>query len=122
MSATPEKKVLELAGKKGILRPRDLQAKDLPTDYLWRLHQKGKLVKVGRGMYAIPGVALSEHQTIIEAALRVPHGVVCLLSALRFHALTTQAPFQIWMAIDVKARSPKKKYPLRIVVFWARSY
>jgi predicted transcriptional regulator of viral defense system len=118
MGVSAEKRVLDLARKGGILRPRDLQSKGLPTDYLWRLHQKAKLEKVGRGMYTIPGAGLSEHQTIVQAALRVPHGVVCLLSALRFHDLTTQSPFEIWMAIDGKARSPKENIiPLRILRF-----
>jgi predicted transcriptional regulator of viral defense system len=118
MSASAEKKVLDLARKGVILRPRDLQTKGLPKDYLWRLHKQEKLEKVGRGMYALPGAALSEHQTVVQAALRVPHGVVCLLSALRFHDLTTQSPFEIWMAIDVKARAPKEEIiPLRIVRF-----
>jgi len=115
-NASTEKKVLDLARKGGILRPQDLQAKGLPSDYLWRLHKQGKLEKVGRGMYADPGAALNEHQTVVQAALRVPHGVVCLLSALRFHDLTTQSPFEVWMAIDVKARAPKEDIiPLRIV-------
>jgi predicted transcriptional regulator of viral defense system len=118
MSASAEKRVLDLARKGGILRPRDLQTKGLPKDYLWRLHKQEKLEKVGRGMYAMPGAALSEHQTVVQAALRVPHGVVCLLSALRFHDVTTQSPFEIWMAIDVKARAPKEEIiPLRIVRF-----
>src|SRR2546430_13588460 len=95
MSVSVEQKVLDLAAREGVLRPRDLQRKGLPTDYLWRLHQQDKLEKVGRGMYAIPGAALTEHQTITQAARRVPHGVVCLLSALRFHDLTTQAPFEV---------------------------
>lgn len=110
--------MLHLARKGRILRPRDLQAKGLPSDYLWRLHQQDKLEKVGRGMYAAPRTALNEHQTVVQASLRVPHGVVCLLSALRFHDLTTQAPFEVWMAIDVKARGPKEDIiPLRIVRF-----
>ena len=122
MSATPEKRVLDLVGKKGILRPRDLQAKELPADYLWRLHQKGKLVKVGYGCTAIPGAGLSEHQTIIEAALRVPTELSVCSRPSGFHDLTTQAPFQIWMAIDVKARSPKEEIiPLRIVRFSGRA-
>jgi len=122
MVISVENKVLGLASKMGILRPRDLQKRGLPTDYLWRLHQKDKLVKVGRGMYAIPTVNLAEHQTLIQAAQRVPHGVVCLLSALRFHDLTTQSPFEVWMAIDRKARLPKEEIiPLRIVRFSGRS-
>jgi len=118
MISSAEKRVLDLARKGGILRPRDLQTKGLPKDYLWRLHKQEKLEKVGRGMYAMPGAVMSEHQTVVQAALRVPHGVVCLLSALRFHDLTTQSPFEIWMAIDVKARGPKEEIiPLRIVRF-----
>jgi len=108
VNLSTEKKVLDLARKGGILRPQDLQEKRLPSDYLWRLHKQGKLEKVGRGMYAAQGAELSEHQTVVQAALRVPHGVVCLLSALRFHDLTTQSPFEVWMAIDVKARAPKE--------------
>ena len=48
----------------------------------------------------------------------MPHGVICLLSALRFHEMTTQAPFEIWLAIDRKARLPRLEHPpLRIVRF-----
>ena len=113
-----EKKVLDLARKSSILRPRDLEEKGLPSDYLWRLHKQGKLEKVGRGMYTAHDVEISEHQTVVQAAVRVPHAVVCLLSALRFHDLTTQSPFEVWMAIDVKARAPKEDIiPLRIVRF-----
>ena len=118
VNPSTEKKVLDFVRKGGILRPQDLQKKGLPSDYLWRLHKQGKLEKVGRGMYAVQGAELSEHQTVVEAALRVPHGVVCLLSALRFHDFTTQSTFEIWMAIDVKARAPKEEIiPLRIVRF-----
>lgn len=118
VNQSTEKKVLALVRKGGILRPQDLQEKGLPSDYLWRLHKQGKLEKVGRGMYVSQDAELSEYQTVLQAALRVPHGIVCLLSALRFHDLTTQSPFEIWMAIDVKARAPKEDIiPLRIVRF-----
>lgn len=110
--------MLDLAREKGILRPRDLQLRGLPADYLWRLYRKDKLEKVGRGLYAFPDADISEHHSLVEAALRVPHGVICLLSALRFHELTTQSPFEVWMAIEVKARRPKEKIiPLRIARF-----
>ena len=122
MAISAENKVLGLVTKAGILRPRDLQKKGLPADYLWRLHKKDKLVKVGRGMYAVPSVNLTQHQTLIQAAQRVPHGVICLLLALRFHDLTTQSPFEVWMAIDRKARFPKEEIiPLRIVRFSGRA-
>ncbi len=70
------------------------------------------------GIYVLADAEFSEHQSLFEACKRVPHGVVCLLSALRFHRLTTQAPFEVWLAIDEKARLPKLSYPpLRIVRF-----
>lgn len=118
MARTAEAKVLDLVRKRGILRPRDLTRHGLPADYLWRLHRKENLERVGRGMYTLPDSDLTEHHTLAEAAVRVPRGVICLLSALRFHDLTTQSPFEVWVAIDVKARPPKEAIiPLRIVRF-----
>lgn len=123
MSQSLEMRVLDLAREKGILRPRDLHLRGLPADYLWRLYRKDKLEKVGRGLYAFPYADIGEHHSLIEAALRVPHAVVCLLSALRFHELTTQSPFEVWMAIEVKARRPKEKIiPLRIVRFSGEAF
>ena len=118
MFQTIEEKVLGLARERGMLRPRDLAQKKLPADYLWRLYRKGKLERVGRGVYAPLDADLTENHSLAEAALRVPHGTICLLSALGFHRLTTQLPFEVWMAIDVKARRPREEIiPLRIVRF-----
>jgi predicted transcriptional regulator of viral defense system len=76
-----------------------LAEQGLPTITLTRLVQAGKLDRVARGLYALPGAAMSEHRSLAEVALRVPRGVVCLLSALRFHEIGTQAPFEVWVAI-----------------------
>jgi predicted transcriptional regulator of viral defense system len=66
----------------------------------------------------LAGASFGEQFTLAEACKRVPHGVVCLLSALQFHDLTTQAPFEVWMAISEKAWLPRVAYPpLRIVRF-----
>ena len=110
--------VIDLAKKMGVIRPRDLEAHSIPREYLRRLTRKGLLEKVGRGLYTLPGTEVSEMHSLAEAGKRVPHGVICLLSALRFHDLTTQNPFQVWMAIDVDARVPKPdNVPLRIMRF-----
>jgi len=122
MIQTTEEMVLDLARQRGVLRPRDLAQKGLPPDYLWRLYRKEKLDRVGHGIYALLGADLTEYHSLVEAALRVPHGIICLLSALSFHELTTQLPFEVWMAIDVKARHPKEEIiPLRIVRFSGRA-
>jgi predicted transcriptional regulator of viral defense system len=60
----------------------------------------------------------TENRTLAEACKRVPRGVVCLLSALRFHELTTQLPFEVWLALDRRAWRPRVEgIPLRIVRF-----
>ncbi len=120
MAASPTDRVLNLARRSGVLRPRDLDAEGIPRVYLRRLHAAGVLDNPGRGLYVLAKAQPSEHQSLAEACKRVPHGVVCLLSALQFHGLTTQAPFEVWMAIGESARRPKVDYPpLRIVRFSA---
>ena len=109
---------MALARRYGVLRPRDLSAHGIAREYLVRLHRQGLLDRPARGIYVPADAEPSEHQSLAEACKRVPHGVVCLLSALRFHHLTTQAPFQVWLAIGEKGRLPKLDYPrLRIVRF-----
>jgi predicted transcriptional regulator of viral defense system len=113
-----EARVLELTRKAGVLRPRDLDAEGVPREYLGRLLEKGLLERPGRGIYTLAGLKPTPHHTLAEASKRVPHGTICLLSALQFHGLTTQAPFEVWLAIAEKARLPKVDYPpLRIVRF-----
>ena len=111
-------RVLELARQAGVLRPRDLDAEGIPREYLRRLLIEGLLDHPGRGIYVATGQKPTPNHSLAEACKRVPHGVVCLLSALQFHELTTQAPFEVWLAIGEKARRPKVDYPpLRIVRF-----
>lgn len=119
MSRTRVERVLELAATTGVLRPKDLANQGLPPSYLWRLAQRGLLEKVGRGLYSLPDASLAtEKRTLVEVSKRVPTGVVCLLSALRFHEIGTQNPFEVWMAIDGKARRPKTgALPVRFVRF-----
>jgi predicted transcriptional regulator of viral defense system len=111
-------RVLELARQAGVLRPRDLDAEGIPREYLRRLLAEGLLDHPGRGIYVAAGLKPTPNHSLAEACKRVPHGVVCLLSALQLHELTTQAPFEVWLAISEKARLPKVDYPpLRVVRF-----
>ena len=113
-----EDKLLTLVRRAGVLRPRDLAPHDISRQYLLRLERRGRLQKVGRGLYMTSESHLPEHHSLVEACKRVPRGIICLLSALRFHNLTTQAPFEVWIAIDDKAWLPKVDNPrLRVVRF-----
>ena len=116
------RQILEMVQQAGVLRPRDLDAHGIPRIYLSRLCERGYLQRVGRGLYVLPNADISEHHTLAEACKRIPHSVVCLLSALRFHGLTTQSPFEVWLAIGSKVWRPQVDYPrLRFVRFSARA-
>ena len=91
--------------------------------YLRRLCDEGLLRRVARGLYALAEAEPGSGRMLAEAAKRVPGGVVCLLSALEFHGLTTQAPFQVWIAIDTKAWKPRASgLPLRVTRFSGRAF
>ena len=118
MATTKRQQILQLLNKTGVLRPRDVEALGISGVYLNRLHAEGILDRPSRGLYVLADAEPGEHRTIAEACKRIPHGIVCLLSALQFHDLTTQSPFEIWMALDEKARLPTVDYPpLRFVRF-----
>lgn len=114
--STHEQAVLALARKHSLLRARDLAEHQLPTVVLSRLVTAGKLERVARGLYSLPGRTLSEHRSLAEVALRVPRGVICLLSALRVHGIGTQAPFEVWLAIPHRAPVPRLDQPAVRVV------
>lgn len=111
-----EDQVLALARKQPLLRARDLAVHGLPTITLSRLVTAGKLQRVARGIYSLPQRAISEHRSLAEVAIRVPRGVVCLLSALRLHGIGTQAPYAVWLAIPQSMPAPRLGQPaLRVV-------
>jgi predicted transcriptional regulator of viral defense system len=117
-SSTKMEAALRLIRDRGSARPRDLVEHDIPADYLDRLFRRGLVDRVGRGVYAWPDAEVTEHHSLAEAARRVPAGVVCLLTALRYHGLTTQSPAEVWLALPPKAWAPKIDYPkLRLVRF-----
>ncbi len=116
MSQTKKQQILALLKQSGVLRPRDLKPLGISGVYLNRLYQQGVLDRPSRELYTLRHSKPSENRSLVEAAKLVPHGTVCLLSALRFHGLTTGSPFEVWLAISRKARLPKVDYPvLRIV-------
>ena len=107
-----------LARQQGSIRARDLTQRGLPSVYLSRLVRQGRLVRRARGVYAPTNREISGMHDWELACLRLPKGVLCLMSALVYHRIGTQNPNQVWMAIDVKAWRPRVDYPrMRIVRF-----
>ena len=101
-----------------VLRTRDLEAHGIWRAKLRDFVVAGFLQRVGRGLYSRAGFKVGENHSLVEVGKRIPRGAVCLLSALRFHGLTTQQPHDVWLALDGKARVPKVDFlSLRIVRF-----
>jgi predicted transcriptional regulator of viral defense system len=117
-TVTLERKTVDAVRRLGVARPRDLTRLGLRREYVQRLIKRGALVRVARGLYSVPGAEVSAHRSLAEVARAVPAGVVCLLSALRFHGLTTQAPPEVWLAQDTHAWKPSRTpFPVRTVYF-----
>jgi predicted transcriptional regulator of viral defense system len=69
-------------------------------------------------LYVRTDAEFSANIGLAQVAKRVPHGVVCLLSALQFHGIGTQSPYEVWLALDRDVRRPRIEYPpLRIMRF-----
>lgn len=99
-------------------RSSELVTAGLSRSEISRRVAAGSLVRVGRGIYALPDYQSGEHGALVEVAKRAPKVVFCLLTALRVHELTTQSPHEVWIAIGNKDHPPRMSYPkLRTVRF-----
>ena len=105
------------------MRSKELEGLSVSRSHLWNLAKAGKIERVGLGLYRAKEAPISANETLLEVAKRVPLGVLCLSSALRFHELTTENPFEAWLAIERGAWSPKLDYPpLRVIHFSEASF
>ena len=110
--------VLKYAQKHGIIRVRDVISQGIHPEYLRRMCEKGLLTKMGRGIYIPANSEISPNIGLAQISKRIPQGVICLLSALQFHDIGTQSPFEVWVGIDRKAAKPQIDYPpVRVVRF-----
>lgn len=113
-----ERHIQTLLRRAGTARSRELVAAGITRSQLSRMVVAGQLVRVARGLYAMPGYQISEYGALVAVVKRAPGVVFCLLTALRIHDLTTQAPFEVWIAIGNKDHPPRLDYPpLRTVRF-----
>jgi predicted transcriptional regulator of viral defense system len=122
MLPTPATSLQKRLRRTGAARSRDLVAAGFSRAALSRGVAAGELVRVERGVYALPDYQPGEHGSLATIAKRAPGVVFCMLTALRLHELTTQAPFEVWIAIGNKSHPPRIDYPpLRTLRFSAES-
>ena len=101
----------------GVLRARALVEQGLSRHQIKELADTGRLLHLGRGLYSLPDSPVTENHDIAQVAARVPHGIVCLASALQFHGLTTQNPWRINLMLQRGARPPHIEHPPLFLVY-----
>jgi predicted transcriptional regulator of viral defense system len=101
-----------------VRRPRDLAGHGINRVQLGKAVAAGIVQRAGRGLYMLPGAEVTAQHTFALVGQRNPNGILCLLSALNFHGLTTQNPHEVWVALDHKAWPPQlDAVRLRLVRF-----
>ena len=103
---TPAAKACRLLRRQAVARSREFEAAGVSRTMLAKLVERGTLRRVARGVYSLPDASPDVGHDLARAGRQAPGGVVCLLSALRFHRLTTQNPFEVWVAIPPNAWRP----------------
>ena len=118
MAASPKNPVLRIIRQMRLVRPVDLETRGISRAQLYRLVRKGLVARQARGIYVASQHPYTTDHTLAQVAKRVPAGAFCLLTALRFHGLTTQSPAEVWTALPEKARKPRLDTPrLRVARF-----
>ena len=108
MTATTQRdRTLALLGSHGLMRLTDLKRQGIDATTLSRLVEEGSITRRARGVYELAGAEVTLSHSLAEIAVRVPKGVICLISAAQYHEITLQAPRSIWVAIGGSDHKPK---------------
>jgi len=123
MTSTDRDRLLNLARQRAVITTADVTRAGIHSQQITRLVADGALERITRGQYRLADRPVTEHHGLVVAARAVPHGVICLLSALDFHGIGTQLPPDVWVAIERGRRAPAaRQLPLRIVRFTGAAF
>jgi len=111
MGKSREQAVIELAKQLGTFRIKDLLERNIHPELARRLVSKGLLVRSGRGLYVLADSEITEFHNFAFIGKRVPKGIICLTSALRYHNIGTQLPRKVWLALRRGSAQPHLSYP-----------
>ncbi len=102
----------------GLLRTAEALRWGIHPRTLYAMRDSGVLEQLSRGLYRLADLPPLSNPDLVTVALKVPQAVVCLVSALSFHALTTQIPHVVDVALKRGSERPRLEYPpLRISWF-----
>ena len=116
------RRAIALLKSKGMLRLKDFALSGIGGETLARLVRENTVVRRARGLYQLADAEIATAHILAEAAILVPRGVICLISALQFHELTVQVPVALWMAIERTAWRPRIQRPPMKFVRWTKRF
>ena len=101
----------------GVLRTFQVLERGVHPRTLYDLRDRGLLEKVSRGVYRLAGLEPLSDPDLVRVAARVPKAVICLISALHYHGLTTEIPHEVQIALPRGTKEPRVRQP-PVRVFW----
>jgi predicted transcriptional regulator of viral defense system len=101
----------------GLLRTQQAIDEGIAPRTLYQMRGTGAIVRESRGLYRLADTEPGAYFDLVQVALRIPKGVICLISALSFHGLTTQIPQHVYIAMPLNSEKPRIEYP-PIRIFW----
>lgn len=107
----------------GVLRTAEALRSGIHPRTLYAMRDSGLLERVSRGVYRLAGSPPLGNPDLVTVATRIPSGVICLISALSFHELTTQIPHEVHVALPSGAEEPRLEHPpIRTYRFTGESF
>lgn len=122
---TSTDQLIRFVRERGLVRQHEIEDSGFNTFLLYRLRDRGELIQLASGLFTHPDFPISEKQNFAEASKLVPHGVVCLTSALAFHEIGVQLPPEIWLAMnreETRKRPRVEDLAVEFVWFSGRAY
>ena len=107
----------------GVLRTGKAIDAGIHPRTLYEMRDDGIIEKLSRGLYRLTDLPPLDNPDLVSVSMKIPEGVICLISALSFHGITTQIPHEIYIAIARNAEPPRVDYPpLRIFRFSEKTF
>jgi predicted transcriptional regulator of viral defense system len=104
--------------KGGVLRTAEAVRQGIHPRTLYNLRDQNHIVQISRGVYRLAGLPEITNPDLVAVASRIPESVVCLISALAYHEITSQVPHEVHIALPRGSKTPRLSYPpLRVFTF-----
>jgi predicted transcriptional regulator of viral defense system len=104
-------KALQVFKKNKVMRSAEIFAEGIQPRTLYQMRDGGLIIQEGRGLYRLADEQIWSDPDLAVVSLRIPKGVVCLISALYFHQITTQIPHEVYIALPKDSEKPRIQYP-----------